>query len=48
MTTDLWKLPDILIVTLKRFTVEGGQIDKINELVTFPLTAFNVSDWVPH
>ena len=30
-------LPDILILHLKRFNFDGGYLDKIEDLVTFPI-----------
>jgi uncharacterized UBP type Zn finger protein len=35
---DLWKLPDILIIHLKRFVYDSFRRDKIDAYVDFPLT----------
>lgn len=45
MKTEIWKVPDILILVLKRFTFERGVLDKIDAKVDFPLWAFDISDW---
>lgn len=41
----LWKLPDILILHLKRFDCYGVAREKITTNVTFPLTSLNMSKW---
>lgn len=35
---DIWKLPDILVLQLKRFKYTNHSISKINNLVDFPIT----------
>lgn len=41
---DVWKLPDILIIQLKRFRYTSGGISKINNLIEFPLTALDAKE----
>lgn len=46
---DVWSLPDVLILHLKRFSYIQGysiQREKIEDLVTFPLTDFDLSDLI--
>ncbi|CAO1637649.1 unnamed protein product [Sympodiomycopsis kandeliae] len=43
---DLWKVPDILVVHLKRFSAGRGLRDKIDTVVDFPLTGFDLSERV--
>lgn len=46
---ELWKLPDILVVHLKRFHFSQSTLhrDKIDALVTFPLQGLNLTRFVP-
>jgi ubiquitin carboxyl-terminal hydrolase 8 len=41
--TKLSRIPDILIVHLKRFAYHGGYLEKIEDLVTFPLNNLDIS-----
>lgn len=34
---DIWKLPDILVIQLKRFKFDHGHPEKIGNLVEFPV-----------
>ncbi|RKP28142.1 hypothetical protein SYNPS1DRAFT_11648 [Syncephalis pseudoplumigaleata] len=43
---DLWRLPDTLVVHLKRFGQSRGWRDKIDDLVEFPITGLDLSEWV--
>ncbi|XP_073993837.1 ubiquitin carboxyl-terminal hydrolase 4-like isoform X2 [Rhodnius prolixus] len=43
---DLWKLPKILIIHLKRFSYTRCRRDKIDSLVDFPLNDLNISNYV--
>ncbi|KAL1129781.1 hypothetical protein AAG570_012725, partial [Ranatra chinensis] len=43
---DLWKLPRILIIHLKRFSYTRYRRDKIDALVEFPLTGLSMSEYV--
>lgn len=45
---DIWKLPSILIVCLKRFKVIGrtNKYNKIEDLVTFPMNNLDLSPYV--
>ncbi|KAK0406586.1 hypothetical protein QR680_018670 [Steinernema hermaphroditum] len=44
LKTDLWKLPKILILHLKRFRFCGNSNSKIESSVTFPLKGFKLLD----
>ena len=46
MKMEIWKTPDILILSFKRFTYSNGVIEKINSLVNFPFTGFDISQFV--
>lgn len=46
MKMDVWRLPDILIVNLKRFAYVSGTFEKLDQQVTYPLTAFDMSQYV--
>lgn len=39
----LWSLPDILVIHLKRFKQEGVKRNKLNTLITFPITSLDMS-----
>ncbi|CAF3398294.1 unnamed protein product, partial [Rotaria socialis] len=43
---DLWILPKILILQLKRFTYDLSNNNKINTFVDYPLENFDLSDYV--
>ncbi|KAL4398824.1 cysteine-type deubiquitinase [Malassezia pachydermatis] len=43
---DLWKVPDILVVHLKRFSAGRVSRDKLDNLIDFPLEALDLSDRV--
>ncbi|KAI9242543.1 MAG: hypothetical protein BYD32DRAFT_477586, partial [Podila humilis] len=40
---DIWRLSDILVVHLKRFSVMGGRHDKIGTFVDFPIQGLDLS-----
>ncbi|XBW37290.1 hypothetical protein QEN19_002872 [Hanseniaspora menglaensis] len=42
----IWELPDILCVHLKRFKNQSSFSDKINELINFPLENFDLAPYV--
>lgn len=44
---DLWRLPEILIIHLKRFSYSRHWRNKITSLVDFPLEALDVTPWIP-
>lgn len=46
MQVDIWRVPDILIVSLKRFAFQHGVFDKIDQPVSIPFYAFDISQWV--
>jgi ubiquitin C-terminal hydrolase len=46
MKMEIWKTPDILILSFKRFTYSSGIIEKINSLVNFPFSDFEISQFV--
>jgi ubiquitin carboxyl-terminal hydrolase 4/11/15 len=44
---DIWSLPDILVVHLKRFTPSRfGRFDKIDSFVNFPVHDLDMSEWI--
>jgi len=43
---DLWRLPDLLIIHLKRFSFDRVYRQKINFLVNFPLKNLDLKNWV--
>jgi ubiquitin carboxyl-terminal hydrolase 4/11/15 len=46
MQVDIWRVPDILILSLKRFAFQHGILDKIDQAVSVPFYAFDISQWV--
>jgi hypothetical protein len=40
---DLWKLPEIMIIHLKRFQVSGVRRDKISTVVNYPVSGLDLS-----
>lgn len=46
MQMEIWRIPDILILSFKRFSYQDGSIDKIDNDVTFPIKDFNISRWI--
>ncbi|TKA67109.1 hypothetical protein B0A49_11932 [Cryomyces minteri] len=45
-TLEIWTVPDILVVHLKRFSANRGFRDKIDVLVDFPINGLDLSDRV--
>lgn len=43
---DIWRVPDILILNFKRFAFEQGIFDKIDQPISIPFYAFDISQWV--
>jgi len=43
---DLWMLPDILIIHLKRFSFDRAWREKLEDYVDFPLEGLDLSKWV--
>ena len=43
---DIWRLPRVLIIHLKRFKYQGIWRDKINTLVQFPVEDLNMDRYV--
>lgn len=43
---DLWKMPDVLVIHLKRFSNERAFRDKIDTLVDFPIEGLDLSERV--
>lgn len=41
--TKVSRAPDILIIHLKRFAFQSGYLEKIEDLVTFPITNLEIS-----
>lgn len=44
--TQLWKLPDILVIYIKRFQSSGRWRDKIRTKVDFPLEGLDLAPWL--
>eukprot|EP00698_Gefionella_okellyi_P005035 TRINITY_DN1462_c0_g1_i1.p1 TRINITY_DN1462_c0_g1~~TRINITY_DN1462_c0_g1_i1.p1 ORF type:complete len:1032 (-),score=235.43 TRINITY_DN1462_c0_g1_i1:78-2807(-) len=49
-TLELWKLPEVLVITLKRFTHSGSISEKLSMDVVFPITGLDMSqfEFGPH
>ncbi|KAJ9554852.1 hypothetical protein OSB04_009466 [Centaurea solstitialis] len=45
---DLWRLPEILIIHLKRFSYNQFLKDKLETFVDFPIVDFDLSDYTVH
>lgn len=45
-TIELWRLPDILAIHLKRFSSYRGLNDKLEDLVNFPITGLEMKEFV--
>ena len=43
---EIWRLPEIMVIHLKRFHYEAGTIEKIDDQIDFPIYAFDVNTWV--
>ena len=48
MNTSIYKLPDILLIHLKRFQITGRWREKINTRIIFPLVGLDLSKYVFH
>jgi len=46
METKISRAPDILIIHLKRFSYQAGYLEKIEDLVTFPINNLDISNYV--
>jgi len=44
--TEIWRVPDILIIQIKRFSFRGFIPQKINNLVEFPTKCLDISNWM--
>eukprot|EP00825_Cyclidium_porcatum_P028290 TRINITY_DN3058_c0_g1_i1.p1 TRINITY_DN3058_c0_g1~~TRINITY_DN3058_c0_g1_i1.p1 ORF type:complete len:628 (-),score=146.91 TRINITY_DN3058_c0_g1_i1:3-1886(-) len=44
---DLWKLPNVLMICLKRFKYEAGIMNKINSSIQLDFNAFTLSNYIP-
>jgi ubiquitin C-terminal hydrolase len=47
MKMEIWRTPDILILNLKRFFSQAGVAEKIDQMVDYPLYAFDISEFLP-
>ncbi|DBB10595.1 TPA: hypothetical protein ACH3X3_007108 [Trebouxia sp. C0006] len=45
---DLWAVPEVLVVHLKRFFFTRARRDKLDVQVDFPLENWDLSDYLPH
>ena len=43
---EIWRLPDLLIIHLKRFSFRNSKFLKLNHLVKFPLVGLDMSFWM--
>lgn len=43
---EIWKVPDVLVFNLKRFSASRYSRDKIDDLVSFPIKEFNMEPFV--
>jgi ubiquitin C-terminal hydrolase len=46
MKMEIWRAPDILILSFKRFTYANGTAEKINQLVSYPFSGFEIAQFV--
>ncbi len=44
--TKISRIPDIMIVHLKRFAYHSGYLEKIEDLVTFPINNLDISKYL--
>lgn len=45
---DLWRLPEILVIHLKRFSYSRFMKNKLETFVDFPITDLDLSTYIPH
>ncbi|XXQ37928.1 Ubiquitin carboxyl-terminal hydrolase [Plasmodiophora brassicae] len=45
---DIWRIPRILAIHLKRFQYSGMWRNKITTMVDFPMTGLTLDDWTPN
>ncbi|KAK4787420.1 hypothetical protein SAY86_011253 [Trapa natans] len=45
---DLWRLPEVLVIHLKRFSYSRSKKHKIGTFVNFPIHDFDLTDYVPN
>lgn len=46
MKMDIWRIPDILVFSLKRFAYVSGAPEKIDQAVDYPLEGLDMAQWV--
>ena len=46
MKMEIWRAPDILILNLKRFSYQAGLLEKIDQMVTYPINVLDVSEFL--
>ena len=46
MKMEIWRAPDILILNLKRFSYQAGLLEKLDQMVTYPINALDVSEFL--
>ncbi|CAG9314363.1 unnamed protein product [Blepharisma stoltei] len=44
--TEIWRVPDILIIHLKRFRYNKNRLEKICNTINFPLESLDISSWM--
>jgi len=43
---DLWKMPEVLVLHLKRFSATRNLRDKLDAFIDFPVTGLDMTEWV--
>ena len=46
MKMEAWRAPDILILNLKRFAYQAGMLEKIDQMVEYPIYVLDVSEFL--
>ena len=46
MKMEIWRVPDVLILNLKRFAFTAGMLEKLDQSVSYPVNALDVSEFV--
>lgn len=41
--TEIWRVPDILIIHLKRFSFKENNLQKVCNIITFPIESLDIS-----
>ena len=46
MKMEIWRAPDVLILNLKRFAFAAGMLEKLDQSVSYPVNALDVSEFI--